>query len=192
MIGFCRGILFAGGILAAVSAVPALGQDNFDAGKTPAQLYASDCAICHKTPNGMSQAGGIFGLSGFLRQHYTASREAANAIATYVQSVDKGPPPPAKKRGKRSAKGEEKGKAGEARKDESKARERKPEDKPEPKVAPNTEEKPGEAKPAVEKSSGAKASDAKPEAPKAAESQPAPKAEDKPAAKDAAPEKKPD
>ena len=181
MIGFSRGILLAGGILGALGAGPALGQDNFDAGKTPAQLYASDCAICHKTPNGMSQAGGIFGLSGFLREHYTASREAANAIAAYVQSIDKGPPPSEKRPTKRSAKRDEKSKAGEAKKQGSKTGEGKP------------EAKTGEAKSTTEKTAAPKASDAKAEEPKAAEDKPAaPKTEDKPAAKDAPSDKKSD
>src|SRR5579862_6416824 len=97
MIRFYRGILVAGGIAVAASAVPVRAQDNFDAGKTPAQLYAADCAICHKTPQGLAKGGGVFGLAGFLREHYTASREAAAAIAAYVQAVDTGPPPVAKK-----------------------------------------------------------------------------------------------
>ena len=72
-------------------------QENLDSGKTPAQLFASDCAICHKSPNGLSKPGnalgGLRGLQGFLREHYTASREAAAAIAAYVQAADRGPAP---------------------------------------------------------------------------------------------------
>ena len=178
-----------GGVLAA-ACIAVLGgqawaQENLDAGKTPAQLYAADCAICHKTANGMSQAGGIFGLTGFLRQHYTASREAAAAIAKYVQSIDKGPASPAKHPpAKRSAKRNDKSKAGEAKKDDSKAREEKSGSKAEAKTEP---------KPAMEKPSADKAGDVKPAEPKAAESKPAaPKTEDKPAAKDAASDKKSD
>jgi len=179
-----------GGILAAACVAvlggPAWAQENLDAGKTPAQLYAADCAICHKTPQGMTKAGGIFGLSSFLRQHYTASREAAAAIAKYVQSVDKGPPPPAKRPpAKRTAKGNEKSKAGEAKRDESKAREEKPGSKPEAESTP-------EAPPKTEqKTSSDKAGDAKPAEPKAAESsKPAtPKTDENPAAKDASDKK---
>ena len=111
MIGFSRGIA-AGGRRCdgTFGAFGAQAQENLDANKTPAQLYAADCAICHKTPQGMTKSSGMFGLADFLREHYTASREAAAAIAAYVQAVDKGPAPPAKKpAGKRTAKGNEKG-----------------------------------------------------------------------------------
>ena len=64
-----------------ILAGPASAQENIDAGKTPAQLYSQDCAICHKSPSGMARAGGLFGLENFLREHYTASRETAAAIA---------------------------------------------------------------------------------------------------------------
>jgi len=30
--------------------VPLRAQENLDFGKSPAQLYASDCAVCHKSP----------------------------------------------------------------------------------------------------------------------------------------------
>jgi hypothetical protein len=194
MIGFYRGILVAGGIAAATGAIPAQAQDNFDAGKTPAQLYAADCAICHKTPQGLAKAGGVFGLAGFLREHYTASREAAAAIAAYVQAVDKGPPAAAKKpQSKRTAKGDEKGKPGEAKPGEGKPEQIK---SGEPKAsAPKSgEAKPADAKPGEAKSGDAKPSDAKPSEAKASNSKAAePKADTaKPASKDEQPEKKSD
>jgi mono/diheme cytochrome c family protein len=77
------------GISAWVLAGPAKAQDSLDAGKTPAQLFASDCAVCHKSPLGLSKAGGIFGLSSFLRQHYTTSRASASAIADYIEQLDR-------------------------------------------------------------------------------------------------------
>jgi hypothetical protein len=186
MIGFYRSILLAGGILAAVGTIPARAQENLDAGKTSAQLYAADCAICHKTPQGLNKGGGILGLSEFLREHYTASREAASAIAAYVQSIDKGPAA-AKKPGKRTAKGDDKGKSGkpsEAKPEQIKAGEPKSaEPRGEPKT-PRADENTGAAKPAASNTSGAKPSDAKSAEPVAAEP--------KPAAKDPAPEKKSD
>ena len=159
MIDFSRGMLIAGAILAAGCGL-AQAQDNLDAGKTPAQLYASNCAICHKSPQGLGQAGGIFGLSGFLRQHYTASRESAAAIAAYVQSIDKGPAPTKRPAGKKTVKGEDKAKA---------KADAKPETKP--------ETKPGEAKSSEPKgpagSAEPKASEAKAAEPKPAETKPA-------------------
>jgi hypothetical protein len=192
MIRFYCGILVAGGIAVAAGAVPVRAQDNFDAGKTPAQLYAADCAICHKTPQGLAK-GGVFGLAGFLREHYTASREAAAAIAAYVQAVDTGPPPAAKKpQTKRRAKGDDKGKPSEAKPGESKPEQIKS-GEAKPSDGKPGEAKPGEAKPSESKG-GAKASDAKAAEPKATESKPAePKADTaKPAAKDEHPEKKSD
>jgi hypothetical protein len=56
-----------------------------DKGKTAAQLYATDCAICHKSPQSITQAPGLFGLESFLREHYTASRESAASIAAYLK-----------------------------------------------------------------------------------------------------------
>src|SRR6516225_10828725 len=64
----------------------ACAQENLDSGKTGAQLYASNCAICHKTPQSLGR-GGVFGLSGFLREHYAVSRESAAAIAAYIEST---------------------------------------------------------------------------------------------------------
>jgi hypothetical protein len=199
MIGFYRGILIAGGIAAAAGSIPAQAQDNFDANKTPAQLYAADCAICHKTPQGLAKAGGVFGLAGFLREHYTASREAAAAIAAYVQAVDKGPPPAAKKpQSKRTAKGDEKGKPGEGKPEQIKSGEPKASapksDEAKPADAKPGEAKSGDAKPGEAKSSETKASDSKAAEPKAVESKPLePKTETaKPASKDEQPEKKSD
>ena len=199
MIGFYRAILLAGGLLAAASAIPMQAQENFDAGKTPAQLYAADCAICHKTPQGLTKGGGVFGLTTFLREHYTASREAAAAIASYLQSVDKGPPAQAKRTpGKRTTKGEEKGKPGEPKAGEAKTGEIKSETPKscESKIGKTKsgESKPGDAKPSETKPSEAKTSDTKSGEPKAVEAKPAESKADeaKPAAKDEKSEKKSD
>jgi mono/diheme cytochrome c family protein len=40
-------------IAALFGAGAARGQENLDHGKTPAQLFASDCAICHKSARGL-------------------------------------------------------------------------------------------------------------------------------------------
>lgn len=82
------------GIVALGIAGAATAQENLNAGKTPAQLYAADCAICHKTMRGMTKAGGFFGLESYLRLHYTSSRESAAAIAAYIRKTDTGPLPP--------------------------------------------------------------------------------------------------
>lgn len=78
------------GIFALLLGGAAQAQDDLSAGKTPGQLFRLDCAICHKSARGLSKAdvGGLFGLEGFLAQHYTASGETATAIARYLKSVD--------------------------------------------------------------------------------------------------------
>src|ERR1041385_8398695 len=84
-------------VLTLWTAPPALAQDqtsppqgtsrgeNFSA-KPPAALFASDCtgSGCHKGPQGLGKNAGIGGLAGFLREHYTNSRESAAALANYL------------------------------------------------------------------------------------------------------------
>src|SRR5665213_84102 len=164
MICFARVCVIGAGFLALASTGPAIAQENLDLGKTPAQLYAADCAICHKSPQGMIKNAGLFGLPKFLREHYTASRQSAAAIAAYVESVDKGPPPTAAKRpaSKRNAKDDDKrkdkDKPGEAKADDSKTSGPKTSG---PKTSgPKTSgPKPGEVKPEQDKASEPKASE---------------------------------
>jgi hypothetical protein len=63
--------------------------ENFSAGKSPSQLFASDCtgSGCHRGPQGLAKDWSPGGLSGFLREHYTNSRESAAALAGYLVSV---------------------------------------------------------------------------------------------------------
>jgi hypothetical protein len=154
------------GLVLALAMGPALAQENLNAGKTPAQLYASDCAICHKSPQGMSRAAGMLGLDSFLREHYTSSHESAAAITAYIQSVDRGPPPKetrVKRNAKREGGHERKAKAvlppskpGEAKsqsKIETKPAEAKSENKSESKTETKAETKPDSK---TEKKSAAK------------------------------------
>jgi hypothetical protein len=130
--------LFA--VMVVLATVPACAQENLDSGKSAAQLFASDCAVCHKTPQGLAK--GALGLDDFLRQHYAASRESAAALAAYLRSAGKGPAAPPRGT-KQSAKGDDKTKA--------------------------SEKKPAAGKPSVAKSSGAKSGNAKSKEPKASE-----------------------
>lgn len=67
--------------------------ENFSANKTPAQLFQSDCtgAGCHKGPGGLAKNSSSLGLAGFLREHYTNSRESAAALAAYLMGAGAGP-----------------------------------------------------------------------------------------------------
>jgi hypothetical protein len=69
---------------------PAWAQEDLNRGKTPAQLFASDCADCHRSPRGLVKRD-PGSLTGFLRVHYTANRESAAAIAAFLISL--GPDP---------------------------------------------------------------------------------------------------
>ena len=68
--------------------------ENFSA-KPPAQLFQSDCtgSGCHKTPQGLARTQGFGSLAGFLREHYTNSRESAAALASYLSKLPSGPEP---------------------------------------------------------------------------------------------------
>lgn len=65
--------------------------ENFSA-KPPAQLFASDCtgAGCHKNPQGLAKGQSTGSLAGFLREHYTNSRESAAALAAYLTKLPSG------------------------------------------------------------------------------------------------------
>ena len=59
--------------------------ENFSAKPAP-QLFATDCtgSGCHKGPQGLGKNYGQFGLTTFLREHYTNSRQSAAALADYL------------------------------------------------------------------------------------------------------------
>jgi hypothetical protein len=152
-----RGIALTIGLFALLLSGGARAQENLDEGKTPAQLYQADCAICHKTMRGMTSAGGIGGLESFLREHYTSSRESAAAISRYISETQRGPLPAGGKHtarprheerrgvGEKSAEKKKSGKSGEAKVSEKKPRETK-ESKKKPAEVKSLESKPAEAK----------------------------------------------
>jgi hypothetical protein len=84
-----RGIRLGFGFLALAVANSAEAQGNLDQGKTAAQLYASACATCHKSPQSVSKTKWMFRLESFLREHYTSSRESAAILAAYLKGQDK-------------------------------------------------------------------------------------------------------
>jgi hypothetical protein len=170
MTGFIRRIAWGAAAVALLAAGSAAAQENLDSGKSAAQLYASDCAICHKTPQGLSKATGDFGLANFLREHYTASREAAAAIAAYVEANDHGGPP-AERGAKRAGKPKEAAKPGETKSSKAKT-EAKGSESAKPAEAKPAGAKPAEATSAEPKPVEAKAEAAKPAAKPPAESKP--------------------
>lgn len=89
-------------MLSATIAAPSFAQTNIDQGKSPAELFANDCAACHKTTRGLANGENSLSLSVFLREHYTASRDQAAALAAYVLANGGSAPAP-----KSTARGEE-------------------------------------------------------------------------------------
>lgn len=77
--------LFVLGFAAACASAAAPAQD-LTAGKTPAQLFHSDCAECHRSPNVIARTRDVRALADFLREHYTTKSETASALAAYLSS----------------------------------------------------------------------------------------------------------
>lgn len=72
-------------LLISFAAVPVQAQ-NLEAGKTPSQIFAGGCAVCHKSPRGLLKTVAPGALPGFLRQHYTTSTDMASLLSAYVIS----------------------------------------------------------------------------------------------------------
>ena len=65
-------------------------QGSLEQGKTAAQLYAANCASCHKSPQSVTKATGIFGSrESFLREHYAPSPQSAATIAAYLNELER-------------------------------------------------------------------------------------------------------
>src|SRR5665648_918191 len=93
MSGFWRRLVCIFGVVGSLAAAPAGAQENLDSGKSGAQLFASNCVLCHKSAQALRKSGG----------------ESAAIIASYLESLGT-PPAPGKRTGatKRTAKGDEK------------------------------------------------------------------------------------
>ena len=81
------------GLVAGLSRAMADAQTNLDQGKTAAQIFASDCAACHKPTRALANGKNRFALTEFLREHYTTSREQAAGLAAYVLGAGFGAKP---------------------------------------------------------------------------------------------------
>jgi hypothetical protein len=158
-----RGIWWGAAIVTLCLVGEARAQESLDRGKSPTQLFASDCSACHKSPQGLAKAGGLFGLDSFLRTHYTASRESATAIANYLKSLDTASPARASKR---SAKGDGNAQSGDRKKPGAKPGEAKGASK-------SSESKPPEARPSDILAPEPKSTESKPAVPSAGEAKPA-------------------
>jgi hypothetical protein len=77
--------IFVLGLAMACASAAATAQD-LTAGKTPAELFRSDCAECHPSPGSVAGTRDVPALTSFLREHYTTKSETAGALAAYVSS----------------------------------------------------------------------------------------------------------
>jgi hypothetical protein len=136
--------------LAVLAMIPiaASAQVNIDQGKSPADIFANDCAACHKSTRGLANGQNSLALSSFLREHYTASKDQANALAAYVLANGGGSGTPQKPVA-----------ASEPKSSEPKSSEPK---SSEPKGTRSSESRSSEAKPSETKPSDSKAAGAKP------------------------------
>lgn len=144
-----RRVCAAGAMVLALSGA-GWAQENLEQGKSAAQLFASDCGVCHKSEKALVKDG--YPTEAFLRVHYTSSRETASALFTYLRGIARAESAtPAPKRSKPKANAQKEGEG----KPERKAA------KPASKSAkPDATSAKPESKPA-ENASGAKADEAK-------------------------------
>lgn len=75
----------AAGAMVLASSAPAWTQEDLEQGKTAAQLFASDCGICHKSAQAVVKGG--YPTEAFLRVHYTSSRQMAATLFTYLRGI---------------------------------------------------------------------------------------------------------
>ena len=93
--GVYRSVAPAIGLLVGLLPAMAQAQTNIDQGKSPAEVFANDCATCHKSARGLANGRGSSGLASFLVEHYTASKDQAAALAAYVMGAGGGEAAPA-------------------------------------------------------------------------------------------------
>jgi len=93
--GVFRGGAFVAGLFLGLLPAMAQAQTNIDQGKSPAEIFANDCATCHKSARGLANGRGSSGLASFLVEHYTASKDQAAALAAYVMGAGGGEAAPA-------------------------------------------------------------------------------------------------
>jgi hypothetical protein len=73
-------------VLLAVALLPgtAVAQVDYSKGKTPEQLFNSDCSACHASPQAVGRSRDVRALTAFLEQHYTTKTQWAALIANYL------------------------------------------------------------------------------------------------------------
>jgi hypothetical protein len=67
------------------AAIPVQAQ-NLEAGKSPSQIFAGTCSLCHKTSRGLLKTVAPGSLPGFLREHYTTGSDMASVLSAFLIS----------------------------------------------------------------------------------------------------------
>src|SRR5947209_16489874 len=73
-------------VTAVLLAAPCQAQLNLDARKSPAEIFADNCGVCHKSPAALKRTNAVF-----LRRHYSTGPAQASAMAAYLANL---PPEP--------------------------------------------------------------------------------------------------
>jgi hypothetical protein len=73
--------------------VAATAQVDYSKGKTPEQLFNSDCSACHASPQAVGRGRDVRALTAFLDQHYTTKAQWAALLANYLVRARDMPPP---------------------------------------------------------------------------------------------------
>ena len=71
----------------------AVAQVDYSKGKTPEQLFNSDCSACHASPQAVGRGRDVRALTAFLDQHYTTKTQWAALLANYLVRARDLPPP---------------------------------------------------------------------------------------------------
>jgi len=82
-----HGITLAISSLALCFTISAAAQGSLEQGKTAVQLYAANCASCHKSPESVAKATEI--SESFLREHYSPSAQSAATLAAYLNGLER-------------------------------------------------------------------------------------------------------
>jgi hypothetical protein len=72
-------------LIGCFAVIPVQAQ-NLEAGKSPSQIFAGTCSVCHKSPRGLLRTVPAGSLPGFLRQHYTTSGDMASLLSAFLVS----------------------------------------------------------------------------------------------------------
>src|SRR5579871_1013106 len=90
-----RCFVYAIGLVAGLLPTIGYAQTSIDAGKSPAEIFSTVCATCHKSARGLANGRGTSGLASFLAEHYTSGKDQAAQLAAYVMGAGGGDAAPA-------------------------------------------------------------------------------------------------